>query len=541
MATPPGSKHERKIDNEQDLKDTMDREINLDIADSLLQTLRKQEDGPAKPLVLSSYNNKGGVLKTTTCVEVGFALAEMGFNILLVDLDSQGSLTKSLLYLEDPEKEITFSKRIRVGGPNGDRLPVEDDNGLPIIREVLNGLTEIVNPEDTDTMPKKLTPVLIQEQGQPEFLNPDPSMRESNPTLMKKFEKRRFDKACKIQHIISKKRGKAQGSVHLVIGHHNTSQISNRIAVANQFENDASYQRIHGSVNWLIRQAAQDVKADIVMVDLNPDSSQLNQCVIMQSDYLLLSTWPDPDGIECMVDLNCRLIQGLRSQKDDNYDSQDEYYMKNRQAWIQMQQDLYHRTRERIKDVNAHLRVGPNMPTLLGVAVHSKEPYRHLRESEQILSDKIFKKYRTLQEDLQENVWVFVKHGSIHTIRKLTARSGTSGGGCEMTINHPKAQHCLGGIWNHQTLKSLSKSLRKPIANINIRDLAGREPSEEEVILKEEYSSKNIDDAMMHIAEHRIRMHRIARAILHNISLSLTQIRPEFRHDWTSPELLTVD
>jgi chromosome partitioning protein len=54
------------------------------------------------PLIIAVANQKGGVAKTTTVVSLGAALVEMGYRVLVVDLDPQGCLTFSLGH--DPEQ-----------------------------------------------------------------------------------------------------------------------------------------------------------------------------------------------------------------------------------------------------------------------------------------------------------------------------------------------------------------------------------------------------------------------------------------------------
>ncbi|MEN3342143.1 MAG: chromosome partitioning protein [Actinomycetota bacterium] len=51
--------------------------------------------GPALARVIAFANQKGGVAKTTTTLNLGVALREKGQRVLLVDLDPQGNLTMS--------------------------------------------------------------------------------------------------------------------------------------------------------------------------------------------------------------------------------------------------------------------------------------------------------------------------------------------------------------------------------------------------------------------------------------------------------------
>lgn len=75
-------------------------------------------------MILSFINQKGGTAKTTSCLNIGAALARKGKSVLLIDLDPQGSLTKAAgVHVTKDDKTLYEVLKGEIGG---DDLALDD-------------------------------------------------------------------------------------------------------------------------------------------------------------------------------------------------------------------------------------------------------------------------------------------------------------------------------------------------------------------------------------------------------------------------------
>jgi chromosome partitioning protein len=79
----------------------------------------KNGKGPTISKVIAFANQKGGVAKTTTTLNLGVAFAEQGRSVLLIDLDPQGNLTMSQGLNPDEIERSMFDVLVH-------RIPIQD-------------------------------------------------------------------------------------------------------------------------------------------------------------------------------------------------------------------------------------------------------------------------------------------------------------------------------------------------------------------------------------------------------------------------------
>lgn len=65
-----------------------------ELSSDKLQLIRNFQE--VKPMIITVFNNKGGVGKTTLTINMAAALSKLGYKILLIDIDGQANLTTGL-------------------------------------------------------------------------------------------------------------------------------------------------------------------------------------------------------------------------------------------------------------------------------------------------------------------------------------------------------------------------------------------------------------------------------------------------------------
>lgn len=211
--------------------------------------------------VISLFNHKGGVSKTTTVFHLGWMIASKGKRVLIVDADPQCNLTGLTLRMENYDSLFAFYD----------------------------------SKQNTDIF-NSLAPI---------FALPSSTAATT----------------YNVGRVTTTK----NSSLFILAGNIRFAEIDTQIATAlTSSVTLPVLRKFVGAINHLIREIAEQNKIDIVLIDMSPSVSATNQCILMGSDYFIIPVSPDfycYQAIDSLSNVLPRWVQETSSFKDGRTDS----------------------------------------------------------------------------------------------------------------------------------------------------------------------------------------------------------------------------
>jgi cellulose biosynthesis protein BcsQ len=180
--------------------------------------------------LISLFNHKGGVSKTTTTFNLGWMLARKKQRVLIVDGDPQCNLTGMVLGFENADSASSIEGTTREGFPLN-------------IREALA----------------------------PAF--------ESRPTLIKPV------KCVNVP---------GNDNLFLLPGHIGLAEYEVTLGIAQELSGSlVTLRNLPGSLRYMIDRTVAEYKIDIVLIDMSPSLGAVNQNLLTTSDFFIVPMHPD--------------------------------------------------------------------------------------------------------------------------------------------------------------------------------------------------------------------------------------------------------
>lgn len=121
------------LDNRGEQRKRKFYEIIVPMEDEVMKVAKSAE----RCRVISICNQKGGVTKSATTVQLAAALTMLGYKVLVIDADAQANLTKNLGFKNDKKPEITlatiFEKYINDEEVESDYGVLQHEEGFDVV------------------------------------------------------------------------------------------------------------------------------------------------------------------------------------------------------------------------------------------------------------------------------------------------------------------------------------------------------------------------------------------------------------------------
>ena len=213
--------------------------------------------------IISMFNHKGGVSKTTTTFNLAWMLASKGKRVLMVDADPQCNLTGVVLGL-NPEWPEDADVELDV--PDDDTESVE-------FAETQDAAEDFWTTNFERTLFGALKPAF-----------------DSEPRLLEAVDCIAVD---------------GREGLFLLPGHLRLGEYEVSLGIAQELAGSMpALRNLPGAIHYLLKETAEALQVDFVIIDMSPSLGALNQNLVTISDLLLVPTSPDFFSIMALQSLS---------------------------------------------------------------------------------------------------------------------------------------------------------------------------------------------------------------------------------------------
>ncbi len=211
---------------------------------------------------IAMFNHKGGVSKTTTTFNLAWMMASKGQRVLMVDADPQCNLTGLVLGLnpEWPADEDVLEF-------------AEDDADSQEYSDTQANAEDFWSTNFERTLFGALRPAF-----------------DSEPKLLEAVDCLEVD---------------GREGLFLLPGHLRFGEYEVSLGIAQELAGSMpALRNLPGAIHYLLKQTAEALKADYVIIDMSPSLGALNQNLVTISDLLIVPTSPDFFSIMALQSLS---------------------------------------------------------------------------------------------------------------------------------------------------------------------------------------------------------------------------------------------
>ena len=258
-----------------------------------------------RPQIISVFNNKGGVGKTTTTAGLGWKLASRGWKVLLVDGDPQCNLTG---FLVDPGFELYK----RADAPKRRKRSKNELSQIRTLQRMVSGDTTDDGFDALGTFYDRFKECTITYAVAPVLNKKEADNRKFQSANCFQVSRRKelLPNGHDLKQTVREdSKMEVPESLYLLAGHPSFGKLDTYVTL--DCENPTTHNNFDaiGCFYELLIRTGEEQNFDFIIVDMSPSTNTINKLFVMSSNFLLVPCSPDYFSLMAVTKMSELLIE----------------------------------------------------------------------------------------------------------------------------------------------------------------------------------------------------------------------------------------